>query len=205
MLVAVSVVDGRKARTWRFRCDCGVEKELTIYNVTKGHTKSCGCLKSSFNQVTKTKHGESPRRKSGYKRSSEYVTWCHMRSRCFSPLSPDYHNYGQRGITICERWSDFNSFLEDMGRRPSPKHSLERLDVNGHYEPDNCRWADGTEQARNRRNTLMVEHEGVWVPAATLAEKLGVSQKTIRYRYRDRIKRLGEFTHPHKSAELPPQ
>lgn len=95
----------------------------------------------------KFKHGYAPY--SG-ERIPEYAIWKTMRQRCENPNSHKYENYGARGIKVCERWNNFELFLEDMGRRPSKKHSIDRKDVNGNYDPSNCHWASTTEQARNR-------------------------------------------------------
>lgn len=84
-------------------------------------------------------------------RSSEFIAWCNMRYRCQKPDHPQYPNYGGRGIRVCERWLSFKNFMDDMGFKPSNGHSLDRIDVNGHYEPGNCRWATVTQQNRNQR------------------------------------------------------
>lgn len=124
---------------WLCRCTCGKETVVSKPNLTSGHTKSCGCL----NKDIITKHGK-------YK-TAEYKTWCAIHSRCKNHKLKGYKNYGGRGISVCERWGSFENFLSDMGKRPSSKHSIERVDVNGNYEPSNCKWATTKEQSINTR------------------------------------------------------
>jgi hypothetical protein len=100
------------------------------------------------------RHGETSPSKGG--RTPEYVAWNAISQRCYNPNAKQYKNYGDRGIKICDRWKDnFSNFLEDMGRRPSEKHSIDRINVHGDYEPDNCKWSDVTEQNRNKRTCIV--------------------------------------------------
>lgn len=123
--------------------------------------------------------------KHGMRKSPEYFVWRGFVTRCENPNNHAFAHYGGRGITVCARWrQSFAEFYADMGPRPSPKHSIDRIDVDGDYEPSNCRWATATTQIRNKRNTLRVEYRGEMVPVAALAESHG-----IRYvRLFDRIK-----------------
>lgn len=129
-----------KRWSWLCRCDCGNEIVVHRDSLIAGNTKSCGCLLKE----TLIKHGM-------YK-SPEFKTWIRIKSRCYDRNLPCYVNYGGRGIIVCNRWLEsFNNFYEDMGNRPSSKHSIERKDNNGNYDPDNCKWATKTEQQRNQR------------------------------------------------------
>jgi len=118
----------------------------------KGKTRSCGCRiiqVLTANGYAMRQHGES--KSVGRAASPEYRTWDGMKERCRNPNHKAYANYGGRGISVCERWLDFESFLLDMGRRPSPTHSIDRINNDGNYEPGNCRWATRDEQNRNQR------------------------------------------------------
>jgi|SRR5699024_2311953 len=128
---------------WYCKCDCGNTGTVDTRRLVKGRSKSCGCLAREVN----TKHGHNTTEGS----SSEYNSWHQMKQRCLNPNDKRYHDYGGRGIKVCERWMDFNNFLEDMGKKPSPNHSIDRIDNNGDYEPSNCKWSDDYEQQRNIR------------------------------------------------------
>ncbi len=140
-LLVESRVSGGRAR-WTCRCDCGAVTIVRGDSLRRGVTKSCGC----YQRDRLLRHGEC----TGSLRSAEHRIWTGMLSRC--KRDP---RYAGRGITVCERWIVFENFLADMGRRPTPTHSLDRIDNDRGYEPDNCRWATPTEQARNTRRTKL--------------------------------------------------
>jgi hypothetical protein len=127
------------------KCDCGVEKEFFMSNIRNGNSKSCGChRKQVLAEKFKGRHSSNSR---------EYVAWQNMRQRCLNPLSSKFSSYGGRGITICESWSNFENFMNDMGECPD-NLTLERLDNDAGYCPENCVWADRKRQSLNRRNSL---------------------------------------------------
>jgi hypothetical protein len=127
------------------KCDCGNEKDVLKGNFGRS-TLSCGCLK----RARWTEMGLTQKRH-GMTKTPEHRAWIGMRQRCRDKNHLGYSSYGGRGISVCERWTVFENFLEDMGMRPSLDHSVDRIDVNGNYEPGNCRWATRATQARNKR------------------------------------------------------
>lgn len=136
----------RKLR-WLCQCDCGKTKLVFGNNLRRGNTKSCGCLQKEITVDRSTKHGHTNKTAV----SGTYHSWREMKSRCYNPKRKFYKHYGGRGITVCDRWLEsFDNFLADMGERPNGK-SIDRIDTNGNYEPNNCRWATQTQQIHNRR------------------------------------------------------
>jgi hypothetical protein len=129
---------------YRCRCDCGNELIIDRANLVGGNQQSCGCLRDEDTAKRLTKHGRFKTR--------EFNSWRAMKERCLNPKSCNYEWYGARGITICERWMAFSNFFADMGQCP-PGHSIERKDVLGNYEPNNCIWLPKRDQAKNRRSS----------------------------------------------------
>lgn len=120
--------------------------------------------------------------KHGMAHLPEYSVWCGMIARCTNPNTKTYSRYGGRGVVVCERWRSFPPFFADMGPRPSPEHTLDRIDNNGNYEPGNCRWATQKQQTRNTSRTQMLEVGGIIRPLADWADFVGLPPSTIRTR-----------------------
>ncbi len=156
---------------WLCRCECGREILVMGYSLRTGNTTTCGCRRGR-KFIT---HGMTG--------TPEYRTWYSIKDRCNNPHNEDYHNYGGRGINVCDRWSKFENFFADMGLRPSGM-SLDRQDVNGDYEPRNCRWATSKEQARNQRTNLRFTKDGKTRCLAEWCEMLGLNRALIYRRLR---------------------
>lgn len=167
----------RQQAAWLCRCDCGREKVIVGNSLTSGATKTCGCG---------ARVGRKPRY--GHARRSEtlpeWAAWDSMLGRCLRRKSSGWKHYGGRGITVCERWKLYENFYADMGPRPTPDHSLDRIDNDGNYEPGNCRWATRSEQVNNRRVTRWVMLRGTRMAAADAARALGVTPRALKQRLR---------------------
>ena len=137
--------DENGRRIVKVKCECGKVFDSLFDSLRSGNTKSCGCLHKDKVRERLLKHGLA--------RSPEYRAWSDMWQRCTNPKCKNYNNYGGRGIVVCSRWQEFQVFMSDMGNRPSDAHSLERVNVNGNYEPTNCTWATASQQNFNRRPT----------------------------------------------------
>ena len=165
-------------RYWTCRCECGTVQDVAASTLTsRAPNKSCGCLSRESASIRFRTHGMT--------RTPEHRTWISLRRRCNSPVCPSYSDYGARGIRVCERWDSFESFLADMGPKPSSKHTIERNDNNGPYSPENCRWATRGEQMRNTRRTRMLTHNGITMCLTDWAKHLGFNRELLRDRLTD--------------------
>lgn len=190
----ISPGNQRQARL-QVLCDCGVNIEVGRQNLVRGDTRSCGCFRRETTSQRGFKHGATG--------TIEYRTWERIRNRCANANHADYPRYGGRGIVVCARWGEFSRFFTDMGLRPGPEYSIDRIDNDGEYAPENCRWATAKQQARNKSNNSRITWDGEDKTFAEWAETLGIEYDTLHAR----IKKLGwsavrAFTTPVRSRGI---
>lgn len=164
------------SQVWLCRCDCGRESRAFAQNLRSGNSASCGCAFRPH-----PKHGQARRGAA----TPEYRTWMSIHRRCKNQNTRDWPLYGGRGICVCERWSGgdgFANFLADMGERPSDGHSIDRVDADGPYAPENCRWASAAEQAKNKRTSRRVEIGGATELLSDLAARAGMRTDVVARR-----------------------
>lgn len=176
-LLVVAEAPSRLGRTyWLCRCDCGRETEVQRTHLIRGGTVSCGC----YNRETFHLKG----RRHGLRHTPEYTSFQSMHQRCENPRATSYDRYGGRGIAVCERWADFANFIADMGPRPTLEHSLERINNNLGYSPENCKWATNVEQMNNTRACRYYEWNDQCKTAAQWAVHFGVERHVNAFRER---------------------
>ncbi len=177
-VISRSGSDPKGKATWVCLCECGTEKIVTGQTLLDGSTKSCGCLNAEQKREICVKRNTTH----GMRRTKEYAAWTDMNTRCTNPNSVKYPRYGARGISVCERWNKFESFFEDMGSAPSLKHTLDRIDSNGMYCIDNCRWATQSTQQNNRTNNRLITHNGETHTLQEWSKLTNIPRKTISNR-----------------------
>jgi hypothetical protein len=182
---------------WQCRCDCGNETLSNSSDLRGGKSTSCGCLQrermSEAAKVSSRTHGLTD--------TPEWRSWSAMLSRCYNPAATGYERYGGRGIGVCVQWRhSFENFFSDMGKRPTLNHTLDRIEQNGNYTPDNCRWATKEEQGGNRRDNTLIEIDGksMTVPAAIRAYGSPVGVSSIKKRLAKGWNHKDALTKPHK-------
>ena len=165
-----------KNTTWHCKCDCGKELDIIAYNLKDGHTRSCGCLALDVNSKLHKKHGDTKTRL--------FRTWQHMLSRCYNCNVKGYKNYGGRGISVCREWIDSFSDFRDWALRNgyNEELSIDRINVNGNYEPSNCRWTTSKVQANNKRNNRLLTYKGQTKTLSEWADIVKISSVAIKAR-----------------------
>ena len=187
VLERLAATDDYGSRLWRCVCDCGQERIKSTALLGTGRVNSCGCLVAKNNRARAT-HGKT--------HIPEYWVWAAMRQRCSNPTDRYYASYGGRGIKVCERWAEFENFLADMGRRPSSKHTIDRINNDGNYEPENCRWATQLEQAQNTTRTHWITHNGRTQSLSSWAKEVGLPYAALKIRLRKGWPLETALTHP---------
>lgn len=177
-LTVLNFAGYRKGKAWWCCvCVCGVVKNYRAAFLLREDIKSCGCLQRELASKKRKTHGKT--------KTVEYRVWYHMIARCHTRTDKAYHNYGGRGITVCDAWrKSFETFLSDMGPRPGKAYSIERKDNNGPYSKENCIWTTKKEQQRNRRNNFFLTYKGETLCLTSWAERLRMHKTTISARKR---------------------
>ena len=182
-----------------FRCDCGKETEIAINRITNGYSKTCGCS----NKVSKIRHGHAANGKT----TKTYEAWTSMRKRCLNESHKSYKDYGGRGIKICDRWSLFENFLDDMGEAEKGC-SLDRIKNSGDYEPSNCRWVTMIVQNNNKRSNTILHFNGISKTLSQWADYIGIKDCTLSERIRSgwsverALTMKTDLTKSHRKANL---
>lgn len=173
IVLSLSPIRGENYKTrWNCLCDCGNTLTISGRSLLSENTKSCGCYKRDAISESRSTHKMC--------KTPEYKTWCLLKSRCLNKRNPKYPIYGGRGINVCDRWiNSFQNFLDDVGTKPTPGHSIDRIYVNGHYEPSNVKWSTRKEQQNNKRNNRLLTYDGRTLTVAQWADLLMISQQKI--------------------------
>ena len=175
-LVVLSEAERNKcgSRRWLCQCDCGEQKAITGNNLSTNQTTSCGCFQREGAAARKLTHG--------MRHTKIYKVWHSMLERCHDTKNQAWIRYGGRGIKVCESWKSFENFIADMGNTPFAGAQIDRENNNGDYEPSNCRWATGTQNARNKSNNHLLEYEGQTKCLSEWAESLGMTYSKLKSR-----------------------
>ena len=173
MLVAIKPSGKTKhdQTMWLCKCDCGTFKSIRAYTLRNGRSKSCGCQARIGNNK---RHGMTD--------TATYRSWCHMKERCDNSSCKSYDRYGGRGIKYAPSWAIFENFLADMGEKPAGRYSLDRIDNDGDYTPQNCRWANDLQQANNSSHVHSLTYLGFTLSVAEWARRAGINRLTLSSR-----------------------
>lgn len=179
MLTVIRYVgcDEKYNHKWLCECECGNETIVTTGNLRKGHTTSCGCYRHKRQRDSHITHGMSSKRL--------YQTWQNMKNRCYNPNVESYKYYGERGIKVCEEWLEsFETFADwSLENGYNDTLTIDRVNVDGNYEPNNCRWIDEITQANNKRTSVLLEYSGKKQTITDWAREIGINAKVLRRRY----------------------
>lgn len=180
-------------RMWLCQCDCGNKKSVRVDHLKNGATTSCGCYSREVASKRNKTHGMT--------KSPEYSAWKHMIARCERPSDNRFHCYGARGIKVCERWKGkdgFRNFIADMGLRPGPRYSIDRINNDGNYEPSNCKWSTRVEQANNKEKNIIIFYQGQNKTLSAWSRELGLKYKRTWERLKSGWTVERAFTEPPK-------
>lgn len=186
-----------KQPLWLCLCDCGREHTTVASTLYQGQTKSCGCYRREFSSQKSRTHGHASKLLNGGRQSRTYKQWAEMKARCQNKTATAYPAYGARGITVCERWNQFQNFLDDMGPCP-PEYSIDRIDNSKGYFPENCRWATWSRQCRNRSSNRMITINGEAKCMADWADFFGINYGTVQSRLRAGLSHVEAVSAPLK-------
>lgn len=175
--------NNEKVRMFECQCSCGEIKSIRLSALRSKRTKSCGCLAKKTARETCVKRNTSH----GLTKHRLYFTWHNMMDRCYSVKVKNYHLYGRRGISVCERWHDVRNFIEDMYPAWKTGLQLDRTNNNGNYEPENCRWVTPAVNLRNKRTNVMIEFNGKVKCLTDWGKEFGMDKKTVAYRVKNGI------------------
>ncbi|MBW2003019.1 MAG: hypothetical protein JRI72_00180 [Deltaproteobacteria bacterium] len=181
LLVLKQAKSKNNKRRWLCKCDCGKLVEVITYDLTRGHTKSCGCLnKEKIRKVGKSNTTHN------MKKTRQYNTWSHMKSRCTNLKNKNYSKYGGRGITISKKWLTFEGFWDDMKKGYNDNLTLERIDNNKGYCKENCKWATMKIQQNNKRNNRKITYKGQTRGVYEWAEIINISPQLLHWRLKNK-------------------
>ena len=177
LLVLEKTENSKGKSVWKCKCDCGTDAFVRTSDLKNGHTKSCGCYQREMTSKASKKHG--------LRHTKIYHTWLDMKDRCFNSKNKRFSTYGGRGITVCDEWrNSFEAFYEwAMVNGYSGNLTIERIDVNGNYEPSNCKWITMPEQAKNKTNSIYIEFEGEIKTISEWSSIKNIKYATLLYRY----------------------
>jgi hypothetical protein len=175
MLVAIRQTEKRKNKhvIWLCKCDCGNFKEVPQNNLVGGSTKSCGCLRTKLFNKNRRKPSH------GMYKTRQFSIWHSMKQRCLNKKSTNYKDYGGRGIKVCDKWLNFKGFWEDMQYGYDDNLTIDRINVNDDYCKENCRWITQQEQEFNKRNSIIINIDGITAPLKYQCKRLNIPYKLV--------------------------